>query len=233
LLEGDQTFPGFPEMLTRPVDLGYPDIQIAGYDGIGGSTSLPMQRHNNTFQVADDLAWHPALNRGIHQLSFGADILHIANNSYIDEFSRGFYSFLGVTGNSVEDLLLGLPSVAISVSGNTSTNLRTSDIAFYAQDDIQFHPRFTVNAGLRYEASGPPFDAGNRLSIPDFSSNSGACTPKPDCMFLLAGTNGIPRGLYRANHSDFAPRIGFAWRPSAAIGSSSVPHTAFFMTCQF
>ena len=214
--QGNPTLPGFPVTLTRPVDLGYPDIQITGYDGIGGSTSLPMQRHNNTFQVADDMAWHPALDRGIHQLSFGADILRIANNSYIDEFSRGFYSFLGVSGNSIEDLLLGVPSVAISVSGNTFTNLRSSDIALYAQDDIQFHPRLTVNAGLRYETSEPPFDAGNRLSIPDFSANSVACTPRPDCMFLVAGSNGIPRGLYRSNRSDFAPRIGFAWRPSGS-----------------
>jgi hypothetical protein len=210
---GNQTVPGFPAMLAKPVDLGYPDIQINGYDGIGGSTSLPMQRYNNTFQLADNLAWHPARNRGIHQLSFGVDILHIANNSYIDEFSRGFYSFLGVTGNSIEDLLLGVPSVALGVGGNSLTDLRTSDLALYAQDDIQLHPRFTVNAGLRYEASSPPVDTGNRLSIPDLSMNSAACTPKPDCMFFVAGTNGIPRGLYRSNHTDFAPRIGFAWKP--------------------
>ena len=204
---------GFPEMLSRPVDLGYPDIQISGYDGIGESTSLPMQRHNNTFMFADNLAWHPEWNGARHQFKFGGEIRNTRNNSYIDEFSRGFWSFLGVTGNSIEDLLLGLPSVALQVSGNTFTDLRTTGYNLYAQDDVQVHSRFILNAGLRYEYNTPPVDAGNRLSIPDLSPNSAVCTPAPTCQFLTAGTNGVPRGLYQPDRNNFAPRIGFAWRP--------------------
>jgi hypothetical protein len=214
--QGNNTVPGFSQVLPNPVDLGYPNIQISGYDGIGGSTSLPMERHNNTFAFADNVVWHPHVNQGRHELKFGLDLLHIANNSYIDEFSRGFWSFLGVTGNSIEDLLLGIPAVALSVSGNTFTNLRTSDTAFYAQDDVRLNPRFTLNAGLRYEYSSPPFDTGKRLSIPDLSNNSLACSPKPNCMFLLAGTNGIPRGIYLPDRNNFAPRVGFAWSPLAS-----------------
>ncbi len=210
---GTQTIPGFRTMLTRPVDQGYPDVEITGYDGIGGSTSLPMDRHNNTWNLADNLAWHPAFNRGRHQFNFGVDYLRIANNTYIDEFSRGFWDFLGVTGNSIEDLLLGVPAIAVSVSGNTSIDLRTHDTAVYAQDDIRVNPHLTVNAGLRYEYSSPPIDTGNRLSIPDLSANSAVCSPKPNCMFLIAGTHGIPRGIYRPDRDNFAPRLGFAWRP--------------------
>lgn len=211
--QGNQTIPGFATMLSRPVDRGYPDVEITGYDGIGGSTSFPMHRRNDTFNVADNLAWHPAFNRGRHQLSFGADYLHIGNNSYIDEFSRGFWDFLGVTGNSVEDLLLGIPAIAVSVSGNTEVDLRTSDTALYAQDDIRATPRLTLNAGLRYEYSSPPTDTGNRLSVPDLSAASAACSPRPNCMFILAGTQGVPRSVYLPDRNDFAPRLGFAWRP--------------------
>lgn len=211
--QGDQTIPGFRTMLSRPVDQGYPDVQITGYDGIGGSTSLPMDRHNNTFNIGDNVAWHPAFNGGRHQFNFGVDYLNIANNSYIDEFSRGFWDFLGITGNSIEDLLLGVPAVAVSVSGNTSIDLRTSDTAVYAQDDVRLNQHFTLNAGVRYEYASPPYDTGNRLSIPDLSTNSAVCSPKPACMFLIAGTHGIPRGIYRPDRDDFAPRIGFAWRP--------------------
>ena len=211
--QGNQTIPGFRTMLTRPVDLGYPDVEITGYDGIGGSTSLPMDRHNNTWNLADNLAWHPTFNGGRHQFNFGVNDLAIGNNTYIDEFSRGFWDFLGVTGNSIEDLLLGVPAIAVSVSGNTAVDLRTHDIALYAQDDIRLNPHLTLNAGLRYEYASPPIDTGNRLSIPDLSSNSAVCSPKPDCMFLIAGTHGIPRGVYRPDRDDFAPRAGFAWRP--------------------
>jgi outer membrane receptor protein involved in Fe transport len=211
--KGNQTIPGFKTMLTRPVDQGYPDVEITGYDGIGGSTSLPMDRHNNTFNFADNLAWHPAFYRGRHQFNFGVDYLNIANNSYIDEFSRDFWDFLGISGNSIEDLLLGVPAIAVSVSGNTATDLRTSDTAVYAQDDVRLNPRLTLNAGLRYEYGSPPYDTGNRLSIPDLSTASATCSPKPDCMFLIAGTHGVPRGVYRPDRDDFAPRIGLAWRP--------------------
>jgi Carboxypeptidase regulatory-like domain/TonB dependent receptor len=206
---------GFPETLSRPVDLGYPDIQISGYDGIGESTSLPMQRNNNTFIYGDNLAWHPEWNAGRHQFKFGGEIRRIENNSYIDEFSRGFWSFLGITGNPIEDLLLGAPAVAIQVSGNTFTNLRTTALDIYFQDDIQINSRFVLNTGLRYEYNSPPTDAGSRLTVPDLSPKSATCTPAPDCMFITAGANGVPRGLYDPDRRDFAPRIGFAWRPFA------------------
>lgn len=209
-----ESIPGFPTMLTRPVDRSYPDVEITGYDGIGGSTSFPMNRRNDTFNFADNLAWHPAFQRGRHQMNFGVDYLHIGNNSYIDEFSRGFWDFLGVTGNSVEDLLLGIPAIAVSVSGNTEVDLRTSDTALYAQDDIRATSRLTLNAGLRYEYSSPPWDTGNRLSIPDLSAASAACSPQPNCMFILAGTQGVPRSIYNPDRNDFAPRMGFAWRPA-------------------
>jgi len=204
---------GFPQVLSRPVDLGYPDVQIAGYDGIGESTSLPMQRYNNTFEYADNLAWHPQWNQGIHQLKLGIDVRRVQNNSYIDEYSRGFWSFLGVTGSSIEDLLLGIPTVALRVSGDTFTNLRTTGLGVYLQDDIHLHPQFTLNAGLRYEYNSPPIDTQNRLSVPDLSANSATCSPKPDCQFLSAGSNGVPRGLYEPNRNNFAPRIGFVWTP--------------------
>lgn len=204
---------GFPQVLSNGVDLGFPDLQIAGYDGIGESTSLPMDRHNNTFMYADNLAVHPGFNGGRHQLKFGGEIRRTQNNSFIDEFSRGFWSFLGVTGNSIEDLLLGIPSVAVKVSGNTNTDLRTTSYALYAQDDVHLSQGFTLNAGLRYEYNAPPYDTGNRLSVPDLSMNSLLCSPKPNCQFIRAGTGGVPRGIYNPDRNNFAPRVGFAWKP--------------------
>jgi hypothetical protein len=53
----------------------------------------------------------------------------------------------------------------------------------------------------------------NRFSVPDLSANSATCTPVPDCQFILAGTDGVPRATYNPTRTDFAPRIGIAWRP--------------------
>ena len=35
----------------------------------------------------------------------------------------------------------------------------------------------------------------------------------PACQFIQAGTNGVPRATYNSTFTDFAPRIGIAWRP--------------------
>jgi hypothetical protein len=84
---------------------------------------------------------------------------------------------------------------------------------YYIQDDIHVVPRLLLNVGLRYEYNSPPTEEHNRFSVPDLTAASATCTPVPDCQFIRAGTNGIPRATYRPTYQDFAPRIGIAWRP--------------------
>ena len=42
-------------------------------------------------------------------------------------------------------------------------------------------------------ARTPPVETLNRFSVPDLTANSATCTPVPDCQFIQAGTNGIPK----------------------------------------
>ena len=49
--------------------------------------------------------------------------------------------------------------------------------------------------------------------MPDLSAASATCTPKPGCEFIVAGTSGIPDATYLPDRNNFAPRVGFAWRP--------------------
>jgi len=83
------------------------------------------------------------------------------------------------------------------------------------QDDIHVVPRFLLNVGLRYEYNNPLVEAQNHFSVPDLipcpSSATSQCPLQPQ--FSLAGTNGIPRATYSPTYTDFAPRIGIAWRP--------------------
>jgi hypothetical protein len=86
------------------------------------------------------------------------------------------------------------------------------------QDDIRVLPRFTLNVGLRWEFNSPPIEIHNRFSVPDLTVSPATCNPTalpayPDCAFIQAGTDGISRATYGKNLHDFAPRIGFAWRP--------------------
>jgi hypothetical protein len=224
---------GFPDVLTNPVDLGYPDLEIQGFDGIGEPVNYPQDRHDTTLQIADNVAW----TVGRNQFKMGVDLHHLRIDDYLDFLARGEWLFLGDTAAGFQqgaglpgcmapppavcdasyypltELLAGVPDAATTVSGNTYNSLRGHGVSTYVQDDIHVIPRFLLNVGLRYEYNSPPVEALNRFSVPDLSAASATCTPTPDCQFIQAGTDGVPRATYSPTYTDFGPRLGFAWRP--------------------
>lgn len=214
---------GFPTVLSSSVDLGPPNVAINGFSNIGQPENLPQDRRDNTFHYADTLAWNPDFNGGRHQFKFGADIRRFQLNFFLDELARGQWTFNGGVSaaskaappdiQSLVDLLNGTPNFAIAVSGNTQTEQRTTEMDYFAQDDIRVSQRFTLNLGVRWEYNSPVVDTHNRLSVPDLTPNALTCTPQPNCQFIVAGTNGVPRATYDPTWTNFAPRIGFAWRP--------------------
>ena len=204
---------GFPTVLTNSVDLGYPNISQLGFDGFGEPINYPQDRHDTTVHLSDTLAW----TAGRHQFKFGADIRKIQVNDYVDFLARGEWFFqaggMGSPLFALAQLLVGIPDYAVTVKGDTYNSLRSTGMSYFVQDDIRVLPRLTLNAGLRYEYTTPPVETHDRFSVPDLSPASATCTPVPDCQFIRAGTNGIPRATYNATLTDFAPRIGLAWRP--------------------
>ncbi|HYM77863.1 MAG TPA: carboxypeptidase-like regulatory domain-containing protein [Candidatus Dormibacteraeota bacterium] len=216
---------GFPDVLTNPVDLGYPNISLTGFDGIGEPVNYPQDRHDTTIEVADNVAW----TVGRNQFKIGGDFHRLRLDNYLDFLARGEWLFLGCVATqsptctpppgidlptlALSQLLAGVPDAAIGVSGTTNNSLRSHGVSTYVQDDIHVVPRFLLNVGMRYEYNTPPVEALNRFSVPDLSANSATCTPVPDCQFIQAGTNGIPKATYSPSKTDFGPRLGFAWRP--------------------
>ena len=205
---------GFPDVLTNPVDLGAPNVSLLGFDGIGEPVNYPQDRHDTTVHLSDNLAW----SWGRHQFKFGGDVRDIQVNNYLDFVARGEWVFQ--CGGQCQDpvqalaqLLSGIPDYAISVKGNTYNSLRSIGMGYYIQDDIHVVPRLVLNVGLRWEYNRPPIETHNRFSVPDLTSNSLNCSPMPACQFIQAGTHGVPRATYDSTFTDFAPRIGVAWRP--------------------
>src|SRR5439155_1565911 len=92
-------------------------------------------------------------------------------------------------------------------------DLYANSFGAYFQDDFRATSRLTVNLGLRYEYNAPVHEGKNELSVADLSPASATCTPKPGCEFIVAGTRGIPDATYLPDRNNFAPRVGFAWRP--------------------
>jgi hypothetical protein len=203
---------GYPSP-PNPVDWGYPEAQITGYDTLGEPFSAPEDVVDNTFHLTDGVSWSPDLDQSRHHFKFGGDFHRVQQNGYADFYSRGLWLFIGVTGNSLEDLILGLPAVSLFGSGDTYTHLRNFSESFYALDDYHVLPNLTLNLGLRYEYNSVPVDINNRLSVADLSPSSADCTPQPSCQYVIAGSSGVPRGIYSDGKKNFAPRIGFAWTP--------------------
>jgi carboxypeptidase family protein/TonB-dependent receptor-like protein len=205
---------GFPTVFASPIDLGFPEVVVAGFDAIGEPFNLPQSRANNTIQIADNVAFDPTGFRWRHHFKAGVDIERVDLSGYLDLLARGRWLFLGgASGNSLVQLLRGTPDLALAPSGNTFLDFRTSLINLYAQDDFQLNRRLSVNIGVRWEYISPPIDRKNRLSIPDLSVRSTTCSPKPDCQFILAGTSNVPRATFSPDYHNFSPRLGMAWRP--------------------
>jgi hypothetical protein len=203
---------GFPDVLTNSVDLGFPNVSLPPFEGIGEPVNYPQDRHDTTAHLSDTLSWIS----GRHQFKFGADIRKIQVNNYLDFVARGEWLFNQSGQDPVTalvQLLSGVPDYAVAVRGDTFNSLRSTGSDVYIQDDIHVVPRFLLNVGLRYEYNSPPVETHNRFSVPDLSPASATCLPAPDCQFILAGTDGIPRATYSPTYTDFAPRIGIAWRP--------------------
>lgn len=183
---------------VRPVDFGYPAVNVQGFAQVGDLTSLPIDRAENTYQLTDVLS----LARGRHGIKIGTEFRKLEHNGIEDIYARGQIHFTGaLSGSGMGDLLLGLPTFSIQSQFNNQQTLRSLASNFFVQDDWKLRANLTLNLGLRYEYNTPPTDPFNRMSIFDLAAQN----------VYQAGTHGLSRSGIRPDTNNFAPRIGFAW----------------------
>ena len=194
---------GIMGLVTDPVAVGRPGVVLSGTDNLIDSINLPQESTASTLHVVDSLTWL----RGRHSFKAGFDIRRFALDFYLDLYARGQFTFAGLSGNPLADLLLGVPITALrqNPAKDSLTNLRTTAFNGYFQDDWRIRHDLTLNVGVRYEFNRPITDTQDRFSIPDLADPAGT--------FLQVGTAGIPRAGYDADTNNVAPRLGFAWRP--------------------
>lgn len=189
---------------VRPVDFGYPAINVQGFSQVGDLTSLPIDRAENTYQLTDVLS----LSRGSHAIKIGTEFRKLEHNGILDIYARGQINFVGaLSGSGMGDLLLGLPTFSIQSQFNNQQTLRSFASNFFVQDDWKVRPNLTLNLGLRYEYNTPPTDPFNRMSFFDLATQN----------VYQVGTNGLSRSGIRPDTNNFAPRVGFAWSPAANL----------------
>ncbi len=191
---------GLPELSNNPRDFGLSFISVTGFSPLGQEGNNPQSSVTNTYQVLDTATYA----RGTHMLNFGVDLRFVQQNAFRDVQSRGFLTFsnsAGITNNALADLLLGFPLLTGGARLDNAQHLRTNSYNFFINDSWRISPRFTLNAGLRYEYNSPPVDAEDRANVYDAATQS----------LVPVGTGGVPRSGSEADKNNFAPRVGFAW----------------------
>jgi hypothetical protein len=162
----------------------------------------------------------------------------LGNYNFNGQTQNNGVPWLG-SGNAapIAGLLLGYPdSTNVSTVLNPTTNSWANHYAFFVQDDFKVSPSFTLNYGLRYEYHPVFRDYNNNLANfdPAYTStqngetvhgavilpsqatfalvNPGFAQSVAPTPIILASQAGVSAGLRSSQKTDFAPRIGFAWR---------------------
>jgi len=204
----------------KPI-LGAPNIKISGFEQIG--LTPPEGRSDLTWHVTDIVSY----TRGAHQFRFGAEVRQAHLNEFYHRRGTGKFIFDGLsplspwrtdatfdsTTKALADFLAGNiagpdpvldPGVVGStiVVGNPERFVVVNAYNLYFQDSWQVTKKLNLNYGLRYEYFGPLHS--DKKDLANFIPGKG----------LLIQGAGLD-SVFPPDKNNFAPRIGFAYQPTA------------------
>jgi hypothetical protein len=194
---------GLQNLAPEPLAYAPPNIVVSNYSSIGGAAFYPEGSTDINRQFTDQVSWI----KGRHSMKFGTDIRLYRWDDLGYATENGQYQFNGqYTGNSLADLLLGIPSSAyVDQKGGKSYAYKTTngEYSFFAQDDIRVTSSLTVNAGLRYEYVQWPKEDNNEFASWDFQKGG-----------LAFACKDIPCRVAPPYKKGWSPRLGLAWSPT-------------------
>ena len=190
--------------------------QIEGIENVSfndftiGADITGVAQANNLFQ------WSDSFSRvaGKHALKFGAGIHYDQVNINPNATYNGSFLFQGTeTGSDFADFLLGIAS-SFTQGDSQSFYLRNRYVGLYGQDSWRLRPNLTLNYGLRWDLLPPWREKYNQIQtlVPGRQS---AVYPGAPVGLVFPGDPGIPDTLAPAGHTNFGPRVGLAYSPSA------------------
>ena len=219
---------GITGISLNPFDWGLPGLSFTNFASLQDTN--PQLLRNQTFTLSDNLIW----NHGKHTWRWGGDFRRIQLNTESSSNARGSFVFTGFntseiangapvpgTGYDFADFLLGLPQQTSVEYGAESFHFRGNSWDLYAQDEWKLRSNVTLNLGVRYEYVSPLSELNNFIANLDLSP--GVLNPPlgaPVVAEVLPGQTGpfsgkLPASLIRPDRNNFAPRLGFAWKPLA------------------
>jgi len=183
---------------------------ITGGFPLNGSGFIKGHRYVGTmYSVSDDVS----LVRGTHQIAFGGSVDNGRQNSLAPYTSTHQFTFNGsAAGLGLADFMLGKPSQLIT--GRTNFHhVRGLLVGLYSVDSWKASRKVTVNYGVRYEPSLPPwvedtynFDMNRFLQ----GIRSSVFLNAPAGLYYR-GDPGFPDGSTYSHWLQFSPHVGIAW----------------------
>ncbi len=213
-----------------------PDVKQIPVVGFGGGLGIQPIQVSNQREGNQDLTYQwqdtVSLIRGKHSLRMGGEI----NLRYFKDQNQsinlfGNFQFNGTyTQLNFADFLLGMPTTITRAPFALKRVDKSIAYDFFVQDNYKITNRLTLNLGIRYELHPGWTTVGNRIS--GFDVRSGSIVVPDSALGLvnpLFPVNIVPvignsktafnDRLMRTDRNNFAPRVGFAWRP---LGTSSL-----------
>lgn len=198
---------GLRNLAPATTAYGLPRLEVAGLSVIGANPFQPQGPRENLYTISDDFSWVS----GRHSIKFGFDGRYYRPAALVQQTPNGILTFenrftnqpgVAGTGSAIADLVLGLPYSGRATQfaeSNGWVTLKYYYSGFYWQDEIRLTPKFTLNAGMRYEYQTPYNERFGDLAIFDFVNGR-----------FLKLREDIDR-LHEPDRNNFAPRLGFAY----------------------
>ena len=202
---------GFPCNAVSCVNIGdnqtfgLPRVIInSGFQELGDAVFVPLLQFDNTFQENGAVTW----TRGAHNIKMGASLIRRQFSLVQSASPRGQFTFgpSGTNGgpapldNGLGNFLLGTPVTIARNAALYKPGYRAWEPGVYVQDDWRVNKRLTLNLGVRYDIFTPKVEQHDRLANFDPAQN----------IILIAGQNSSRTTNIATDHSNFAPRAGFA-----------------------
>ena len=178
-----------------------------------GVPQVSTRQYNNSYQVLDNFT----RVYGTHTLKFGGQFHYDQINERNLAAENGQYGFSGSeTGIDFADFLIGAPD-SLTQASPQILDSRSKYYALYGQDSWRLTSNLVFNYGLRWEANMPWYDTQNKIEtiIPGEQS---VVFPGAPTGWVVPGDPGVPRTLAPTRWSNFSPRLGLAYSPSASSG---------------
>ncbi len=215
---------GIPGTTSDLTLAAFPKVSITGFETFGDSTTNPIRYVVNNFNWNDVLTW----SKGRHNFRIGGDVLRVQYYQPTNSNFNGTLTFNGKnTNNGFADFLLGTLSSSSRKIGTVTNHIYSTNFGAFVQDDFKVLPNLTLNLGVRYEIQFMPTEKYGQMTnfVPGIGKVilAGASTV-PDLAGIIAANGltgqtgmasdyGLPASLVHTNYVNFAPRVGFAWRP--------------------